>query len=339
MTDVSSFLPNRRRVHELARQQNVQEYSSKPPGVGMAVVYVGVCIQSDKLYVGKFAHYKKNKSVSQTRWRLHNQGKGGAKLVERAVVKYGSDAFEWFVIDHVKKDDVNEREVFWIERLGSLRNRQSPTDGGYNLHPGGTGGVFTEEHAQNIKKALNSQIVKQKILSTNQTAATKERRSKAQHTKFSNPDFAKRHRSILQNPSRRSKMSTSSEANWKDSVYRSKVANGRAEIPNDKKDQQIAELRKRRMDINLEEERIQKFSKTFSDKRAVEYRAALESNILEWPKKGQPKLPKPQYYRRNGSVGYCHGPLNRFVSIDPEDHKERLQRRTEQQKQRRHGKA
>jgi group I intron endonuclease len=49
--------------------------------------------------------------------------------------KYGEDNFEFSVIDECKKDQLNEREIFWIEVFNSFFHGYNQTLGGiqYNI--------------------------------------------------------------------------------------------------------------------------------------------------------------------------------------------------------------
>ena len=59
---------------------------------------------------------------------------GSGKLLKYAVNKYGIENFERSIIERCStKDELNEREKYWIEEKKSVAN-------GYNLTDGGTGG-------------------------------------------------------------------------------------------------------------------------------------------------------------------------------------------------------
>lgn len=59
---------------------------------------------------------------------------GSGKLIKYAINKYGVENFERTVLERCfTKDELNEREKYWIKEKDSIKN-------GYNLNEGGTGG-------------------------------------------------------------------------------------------------------------------------------------------------------------------------------------------------------
>jgi group I intron endonuclease len=59
---------------------------------------------------------------------------GSGKLIKKAIEKYGIEKFERIILERCySKDELNEREKYWIKEKNSLVN-------GYNLTDGGTGG-------------------------------------------------------------------------------------------------------------------------------------------------------------------------------------------------------
>ena len=59
---------------------------------------------------------------------------GSGKLIKKAINKYGIENFERSILERCSsKDELNEREKYWIKEKNSLVN-------GYNLTEGGTGG-------------------------------------------------------------------------------------------------------------------------------------------------------------------------------------------------------
>jgi group I intron endonuclease len=59
---------------------------------------------------------------------------GSGKLIKKAIEKYGVENFERIIIEKCSnKDELNEREIYWIKEKDSINS-------GYNLTEGGTGG-------------------------------------------------------------------------------------------------------------------------------------------------------------------------------------------------------
>lgn len=287
-----------------------------PPGKGKAVIYAGINLINDKVYVGKHVHGVHGSSVFYSRWKRHINGEGGNEPVYNAIKKYGTNNIVWFVVEHVDEKDVSERERYWISSHGfdSLKN-------GYNRHPGGSGGVITKEHAENIKIALANPNVKAKLKMTNSSTQTKARRSAAMKEVQSRPEVRSKIQNTISKP----------EAKAAQSAIMMKVNNrpeklNRQRMAWKNKSIEVLEAHSmnsilQRADKSKESVRIRKFMDTHDRKHEDEYQFALSSNILPWPSRGKPKLPRPQYYRKNGKIGYCGGKQRHFYSIEPEDRK------------------
>jgi group I intron endonuclease len=75
-----------------------------------------------KLYIGQHSS-----NELSTYW-------GSGKLIKKAIEKYGVENFEKTILEKCSnKDELNEREIYWIKEKDSIKN-------GYNLTEGGTGG-------------------------------------------------------------------------------------------------------------------------------------------------------------------------------------------------------
>jgi group I intron endonuclease len=66
---------------------------------------------------------------------------GSGKLFHRSLKKYGVDNFSKEILEICTKENINEREIFWIKELDS-RNIGI----GYNINPGGIGVGRGEDH-------------------------------------------------------------------------------------------------------------------------------------------------------------------------------------------------
>ncbi len=113
---------------------------------------------NDKLYIGQTQNLRERK-------RRHLIGESGAKLLNRAVKKYGSSNFEFILLEKCEgQQEADSKEMYWIDKLYAL----SPV--GYNLTKGG-GGVsgycFSETQKENLSAALRgkkrSKETKEKI--------------------------------------------------------------------------------------------------------------------------------------------------------------------------------
>lgn len=59
---------------------------------------------------------------------------GSGKLFHRSLLKYGRENFKKEILEICTKENINEREVFWIKELDSR-----DIEIGYNINPGGIG--------------------------------------------------------------------------------------------------------------------------------------------------------------------------------------------------------
>jgi group I intron endonuclease len=85
---------------------------------------------------------------------------GSGKLIKAAINKYGIDNFDRIILERcVSKEELNEREKYWIAKNNTIEN-------GYNLTEGGTGGdtsqfidysdEWTKKQRQNAKDYWNN---------------------------------------------------------------------------------------------------------------------------------------------------------------------------------------
>jgi len=107
--------------------------------------------ENGKVYVGQ------SKKVL-TRKKQHERGDtNNSRRFHNAMNKHGADGFEFQVLEYCSSDQMDEREVYWINQLNSLY------PSGYNLTSGG--GAFQKHHDETKKKmsANQKQRVKQGI--------------------------------------------------------------------------------------------------------------------------------------------------------------------------------
>jgi len=88
-----------------------------------------------KIYVGKTLH-----SIEK-RWKEHcldyKKERCEKRPLYRAMKKYGQNNFSIEQLEECDADILNEREIFWIEKLGSFKH-------GYNATIGGDGKQFVD---------------------------------------------------------------------------------------------------------------------------------------------------------------------------------------------------
>lgn len=94
-----------------------------------------------KVYVGQTCRTFKERMGEHLRHKNTTLGK--------ALAKYGIDNFEYKIIDEAKTiEELNEKEIFWIEKLNSI------TPYGYNLCKGGNN-TLGYNHKEESKKKMS----------------------------------------------------------------------------------------------------------------------------------------------------------------------------------------
>lgn len=97
--------------------------------------------QGRKGYVGKTTD-------PTERFRKHKCGNSGSKYLNRAVKKEGWENFSLEILEEVPESNLNEREGYWIQELGTL------VPGGYNLTLGGEG-VPGLRHTEESRRSMS----------------------------------------------------------------------------------------------------------------------------------------------------------------------------------------
>lgn len=98
-------------------------------------IYCFTHIESGRQYVGQ--------SIDcADRFKSHTTPRKGAAGIKGAIMKYGVEAFKWQILEECKREELNEREIYWIAQLGTL----SPD--GYNLTSGGGQGTSVSDETK-----------------------------------------------------------------------------------------------------------------------------------------------------------------------------------------------
>ena len=104
-------------------------------------IYKITNLENGKIYVGKHCCEK-----------IENSYFGSGVAIRRAIKKYGKDSFKKEIVCFCESEaELNEREIFWIERLGSFGD-------GYNMTKGGEGCLGRKPSKSEIDKARRSRI-------------------------------------------------------------------------------------------------------------------------------------------------------------------------------------
>lgn len=99
------------------------------------------------------------KSINiEGRWCAHKKNalKGSDTHLYRAIRKNGWDNFDKHIIEECLEEELNDKEIYWIERLDTYKH-------GYNMTPGGDGvrffgeenGMFGRNHTEESKQKMS----------------------------------------------------------------------------------------------------------------------------------------------------------------------------------------
>lgn len=110
------------------------------------------CIENlvnGKKYIGQSVNIERRKN---RHFRELNSSKSPNKILQRAWNKYGEENFNFYVIEICEKENINDREIFYIKEMKS-----NAVDGGYNISWGGNapmaGVLVTDEHRKKLSIA------------------------------------------------------------------------------------------------------------------------------------------------------------------------------------------
>lgn len=84
------------------------------------------------------------------RWKQHSTPKKGSTGIKGAIMKWGVDAFSFQILEECSKEELNERETWWISELCTL----SPA--GYNLTGGGGQGTVVSAETRAALSAAST---------------------------------------------------------------------------------------------------------------------------------------------------------------------------------------
>lgn len=105
----------------------------------MAYIYSITNLENQKLYVGRttqpnpYDRWKQYLQLARSKDRLNKNNSAYSIPIIKAISKYGADQFKFRVLEECLDNVVNEREIYWIERLNSYGRK------GYNLTLGDDG--------------------------------------------------------------------------------------------------------------------------------------------------------------------------------------------------------
>lgn len=94
-------------------------------------IYMIKNLVNGKIYIGKSFDIKK-------RWSNHkyelNKGIHVNNHLQSAWNKYGENCFEFSIIEECNKDDLSNKEIYWIKETDAYRSGYNQTEGGEGTH-------------------------------------------------------------------------------------------------------------------------------------------------------------------------------------------------------------
>lgn len=113
-------------------------------------IYKIECTVNGKVYIGQSNNIKK-------RWAEHrrelNNNSHVNKHLQAAYNKYGADSFIWEIIEEFEEDELDNREIYYIEKYDSFNNGYNSTEGGCGIR----GWEHTEEAKRKIGEAMKGE--------------------------------------------------------------------------------------------------------------------------------------------------------------------------------------
>lgn len=108
------------------------------------------------VYIGKSINLTKRKQRHIQELRA---GKHCNRHFQRAFIKYGENSFDWKVLEYCDEDELNNREIYWIDKYDVIKE-------GFNQNHGGDGGArtfgihvnYTEKEVLDIARLLSNGI-------------------------------------------------------------------------------------------------------------------------------------------------------------------------------------
>ncbi len=110
-------------------------------------IYMCTCTANNKSYIGQSVDVKlrKTQHLSELRYNKHFN-----EYLQKSYNKYGEDSLVWEVLEYCDKDNLDDREIYWIAQHDTV-------DNGFNATVGGTANrVFkrTPEFRERLSQTL-----------------------------------------------------------------------------------------------------------------------------------------------------------------------------------------
>lgn len=169
---------------------------SNRPLNGVCGIYLITHIQSGKKYIGQ--------SIDVGRRVRDHRRASNESLISRCIRKYGVEAFTIEIVERCNVDELNSKEVSWIEKSGSMY------PDGLNIRTGGERGeALADESRKRISEKLRGRAFSEehkKNLSVSHVGI--------KHTAISCAKMSASHRGAKRSDSARAAMSAAQTRRW-----------------------------------------------------------------------------------------------------------------------------
>ncbi len=108
----------------------------------MAFIYKSTNKINGKCYIGRTSYDKLYKRINSHIWFSKNKNCSNIPF-SNALKKYGKENFEWEILEECKKEDMGDKEIYWISQLNPE----------YNVTLGGDGGTYGRRCPEHVKEA------------------------------------------------------------------------------------------------------------------------------------------------------------------------------------------
>lgn len=109
------------------------------------IIYKATNLNNAKMYIGQTTYSMKTRQLNHFK-----KADTPTTKFHHAINKYGKNNFKWEIIDSAdSKEELNQKEILWIETLNTYKNGYNSTIGGDTT----TGYCFSEESKQKISNS------------------------------------------------------------------------------------------------------------------------------------------------------------------------------------------
>jgi len=239
----------------------------------MAYIYKTTNILNDKIYIGQTIYDNSNYY-------------GSGKYLKTAIKKYGIENFKKEIIDECDFDELNDREIYWIDFYDSIKN-------GYNISKGGqkswmTGLNHSEESRQ--KMSINRSGELNPLYGKHHTEETKKKISNSNKGKIRTDEQKEKlkGRKITEESRQKMSLASTGRKHTEESKNKLSVANkGKTPFLGKKHTQEwkdmISFVHKGKIvsDETKEKMRLNNIGKKLTEEQKNKIRASLEKEVVK----------------------------------------------------------